>query len=267
MKKPSPILALLFLLPACTEAQTPFTLARLKAPAALLDDYDVVAPGTLGITWSAFYNRLPLGDDRTLPSVDLTLGLLPWWDVSASASLTRSRFESFRTTAPGDYYVSTKVRILKEGRRRPGLALQPAFEVLGRSSLANHLLAPHKLNGVLGGMVGKSFDSFRIYNHTGYFTRGIFFTSTAVELNLFSRITPTAFLTFGALTTQREVAALVQANASRPDIGGTLGFRLSKNLGGYVSGGHSIGRRDMNSSDYHLGGGLTYTIRLWGTSP
>ncbi len=256
--------ALCFLLPAHLGAQASQT-RRLTVPGALLDDYEVSTPGAFTMTWSAYYSRLPAGDDRTVPGVDLELGLTPWLDLSASASLARSRFEQFRITSTGDSYISAKLRVLKEGRRRPGVAFQPVLEVLGRTSLANNLLTPDKVNGVLGGIVGKSFDYFRVYNHSGYFTRGIFFSSAAVELTTFSRITPVAFLTFGALTSQRDVAASVQANASRPDVGGTLGFRLSKNWSGYVTGGHSIGRRDLNSSDYHLGGGLSYTIRLWGT--
>ena len=153
------------------------TRQRVSAPAALLDDYDVATPGTLTITWDAFYSRVKAGYDRSFPAAGLNLGLTRWIDLSFSSSLAKSRFERFGTTATGDSYVAAKVRVLGEGRRRPGVAFQPVLEVLGRASLANNVLAPDKVNAVLSGMVGKSFKYLRIYNHSGYFTRGIFFSS------------------------------------------------------------------------------------------
>lgn len=237
---------------------------RISAPGALLDDYEVVTPGTLTVTLGAFYGRVQAGHDRALPAADLRLGLTRRLDVGLSGSLAKTRFEEFGTTAPGDSYVSATVMALPEGRRRPGIAFQPVLEVLGRPSLANNALAPRKVNAVFGAMVGKSFDHFRIYSHTGYFTRGIVFSGAALELYLFPRVTPSAYFTFGALTANRDVAASLLNNSSRPEIGGTLGFRLAENWSAYVSGGRSIGRRDVNSSEYHIGGGLSYTIKLWG---
>lgn len=238
---------------------------RVSAPGGLLDDYEVTAPGTLSISLGVFYTRVNAGDDRAFPTADLSLGLSQRVDLNVSTSLTKSRFERFGTTAPGDSYLSAKFVVLPEGRRRPGVSFEPILEVLGRPSLANNALSPNKVNAVFGGLVGKSFNSFRIYNHSGYFTRGIFFSSAALELGLFSRLIPTAYLTFGALTANRDVAASLENNSSRADLGGTLGFRLSQNWTGYVGAGRNIGRRDVNSSRYHVAGGVSYTWKLWET--
>jgi len=252
----------LFLLPVLSLAQS--TPRRLSAPGAMLDDHEVAAAGTLTATLDAFYGRVNAGFDRALPALDLTLGLTKRLDVSLSGSLSKNRYESFRTTAPGDSYIAAKVLVVPEGRHRPAVTFQPVLEVLGRPSLANNLEPPGKVNGVFGGIVGKSFDHFRVYNHSGYFTRGIFFTSAAVEFtSLFKRVTPVVYATYGALTRHRDLAAEVQNNTSQPTVGGTLGFRISENWSGYVSGGHGIGRRDQNTVDYQIGGGISYTLRLW----
>ena len=237
---------------------------RLSAPGALLDDHDLATPGTLTLTLGAFYGRVNAGFDRALPAADLSLGLTRRLDLGVSGSLTKNRFETFGTTALGDTYISARVLLIPEGNRRPALTFEPVLEILGRPSRANNVLAPDKVNGVFGGIVGKSFDHFRIYDHSGYFTRGIFFTSAAVEFtSLFKRVTPVVYGTFGVLTDHRDAAAALLNNVSQANLGATLGFRISENWSGYVSGGHGIGRRDQNTVDYQLGFGISRTFRLW----
>ena len=135
---------------------------------------------------------------------------------------------------------------------------------MGRPSLANNLLAPSKVNGIFSGIVGKSFDHVRVYNHSGYFTRGIFFSSAAVEfISWFKRVTPVVYANYGVLTGNRDVAASIQNNITQTNLGASLGFRLTGNWSGYVSGGWGIGRRDPNTVDYQVGIGLSYTFKLW----
>ncbi len=237
---------------------------RVSAPGALLDDYEVVEPRSITFTFGAGYLKVPSGYDVWMPSSDLSIGLTRWMDVSLFSSVSKNSFETFRTTAMGDAYINAKFVLLREGPRRPGIALQPALEVLGRPSLANNPLAPNKVNAAFGGMLGKNIrDTVRIYSHSGYFTRGIVFTSAAMEITRFSRITPVAFATFGALTDHRETAAELLLNASRLDVGGTLGVRLAKDWSAFVSASRSLGRRDFNSVSIAVGGGVSYTWRPW----
>lgn len=237
---------------------------RVFAPGALLDDYEVVEPRSVTFTFGAGYVKVPSGWDVWMPSSDLSIGLTRWMDVSLYSSVSKTSFDFFRTTAVGDSYINAKFTVLKEGPGRPGIAFQPVLEVLGRPSLANNRLAPNKVNAVFGGMIGKNlWDTFRVYNHTGYFTRGIVFTSAAMEITRFSRVTPVVFATFGALTANREAVAELELNASRPDLGGTLGFRLAKDWSGWVSVSRSLGRRDFNSVSISVGGGISYTWRPW----
>ena len=121
-------------------------------------------------------------------------------------------------------------------------------------------------NAAFGGVVGKNlFDTVRVYVHSGYFTRGIYFASSALEITRFKRFTPVAFATYGILnSTQRNVAGPLRLNSSRPDLGGSLGLRLSKNWSAYGSVSRSLGRRDFNSVTVSVGGGISYTFRVWG---
>ena len=237
---------------------------RTNAPGALLDDYETPAAGTATITFGAGYLKVPDGYDVWAPSTSLMLGLTDWLSVSGYSSLSKNQFETFGTTAVGDTYVSAKIRLVREGEGRPGIAVQPVLEVLGRPSLANNPRAPDKVNAALGGIIGKNlWDTLRVYNHTGYFTRGIVFNSAAVEITRFSHITPVVWATFGALTDNRTVAAEIGANASRLNVGGTLGFRMSQNWTGWVNASRSLGRRDFNSTDISVGGGISYAMRMW----
>lgn len=237
---------------------------RISAPGALLDDYEVAEPGSFSFTFAAGYLKVPNGYDVWMPASDLSIGITRWMDISLYSSVSKNSFDTFRTTALGDSYINARFVVLREGRRRPGIAFQPVLEVLGRPSLANNPAAPDKVNAAFGGMIGKNlWQTVRVYNHSGYFTRGIAFSSAAMEVIRFSRFTPVVFATFGALTSNRETAAEMLANASRLDMGGTIGFRLAKNWSAYVSGSRSLGRRDYNSTTVAIGGGITWTWRPW----
>ncbi len=244
--------------------QTEETRPRVSSPGALLDDYEIVEPRSITFTFGAGYVKVPSGWDVWAPSADFSMGLTRWMDISMYSSVSKTSIETFRTTAVGDSYINAKFILLKEGPGRPGIAFQPVLEVLGRPSLANNPLAPNKVNAVFGGMVGKNlWETIRVYNHTGYFTRGIVFTSAALEFTRLRRVTPVVFATFGALTAHRETVAERELNASRPDVGGTLGFRLAKDWSGWISVSRSIGRRDFNSVTVSVGGGVSYTWRPW----
>lgn len=256
------LLLILLTCAAVAAAQETGPPRRVSTPGALLDDYEVVEPRSFTFTFGGGYVKVPFGHDVWLPSHDISVGLTPWLDISAYTSVTKVSFEQFRTTAVGDAYINAKFIVLKEAKGRPGVAFQPVLEVLGRPSLANNPLAPAKVNGAFGGMVGKNlWQSIRVYNHSGYFTRGIVFSSGAVEITRFSRFTPAVWAAFGAITRNREFTAEQGANATRLNVGGTLGFRIAKNWSAYVSGGRSLGRRDYNSTDFSIGGAVSYTWR------
>ncbi len=235
---------------------------RVSTPGALLDDYETVEPRSFTFTFGAGYLKVADGWDLWAPSSDLSIGITPWMDVSIYSSVTKVVFDTFRTTAVGDSYINAKFIVLREGGRRPGIAFQPVLEVLGRPSLANNSLAPGKVNAAFGGIIGKNlWETVRVYNHSGVFTRGIVFSSAAAEYTRLSRFTPVAFASFGAITRNRDLTAGMLANASRLELGGTLGFRLAKDWSGYVSVTRSLGRRDFNSTDISAGGAISYTWR------
>lgn len=279
-RNPIPVLLLLFLAAIPAIAQSPGSSQsrattpapaevtatesgrRISSPGAMLDDYETAEPGTVSFTVGGGYWKVSAGRDISLPATTIQFGLTRWLEVQASSSLARTQFEEFRTTAMGDAYISAKVALLHEGKHRPGIAFEPMLEVLGRPSLADNALAPKKYNAAFGGIIGKNIaDTVRLYNHSGFFTRGIAFSSTALEITRFSRVTPVVYMTLGALTANRQTAADLQLNASRPDVGGSLGIRISKNWSSYVSVARSLGRRDLNSVDIAVSGGVTYTWR------
>lgn len=237
---------------------------RMSAPATLLDDYAIAEPGSFNFTAGAGYTKVPAGFDASLPSFDLSIGLTQRVAVGFSSGFAKSAYDLFRISALGDAYIDAKVVLLRESKRRPGIAFQPVLEILGRPSLAQDSLAPAKVNAAFGGMIGKElWDTVRVYNHSGYFTRGIVFSSAALEVTRFSRFTPSVFAGFGSLTAGRDLAAQQRLNASRLDIGGGLGFNLAKKWSVFGSVGRSLGRRDPNSNTISVSGGISYAWKLW----
>jgi len=259
------VIAVLVLAVVCAPAaaaQDTEPTRRVSAPGALLDDYDVVEPRSFTFSVGAGYVKVPFGYDVWMPATAINIGLTSRVDIGLYSSVAKVAFEDFKTTAKGDSYLNAKIVLVKEGARRPGIAFQPVLEVLGRPSLANNALAPKKVNAAFGGIIGKSlWDNIRVYNHTGYFTRGIVFTSAAMEFTRFSRFTPSIWGTWGRLTRNRDYMAENLANVSRLDAGGTIGFPIGKGWSAYVGAGRSWGRRDFNSTEIMIGGAVSYTWR------
>ncbi len=236
---------------------------RISAPIAFYDDADISTPGVLNVAEYFSYTKVPAGCDLSFPSTYLSLGLNRRIGVSASFSYARSQFEESRINALGDALFRVKVLVAPEGKRRPGLALEPMVEVLGKASIADNPLAPRRVNYVFPLVLQKSFESCRLYYMGGYLTRGILFHSLAFELNRWTRVTPVAIVSASRLTRELGFISELGLNRSRTDGVGGVVLAIRPGWSVFANAGRSFGRIDLNSSRYQVTIGLSFNVPLW----
>ena len=244
--------------------QTPAERHRVSAPIAFYDDADVSPPGTFQISEGICYTKVPAGQNLSFSSTYVELALNPKVEIMASVSDARSSYEGTLITGMGDSYFGSKFLVVAEGKRRPGVAVEPMVEVLGPSSLAFSALAPDRVNYVLPVTFQKSFDQARVYGMAGYVTRGIAFASLVFELNRWSRVTPMVVVSGSRVT--RDVGLLSELGLNRSQMDALAGASVEVHRGWsvFAMAGRSLGRKDANSTSYQLTGGLNVTFRLWG---
>lgn len=253
------------LLASCVLAQQTTTeRRRLSAPIAFYDDADISPPGTFQVSEGICYTKVPAGRNLSFSSTYVDLALNRRVEIIASVSDARSSYEGTLITGLGDSYFGSKFLIVAEGKRRPGVAVEPMVEVLGPSSLAFSALAPDRVNYVLPVAFQKSFDQARVYGMAGYVTRGIAFTSLAFELNRWSRVTPMVVVSGSRVTREVDLLSELGLNRSQVDALGGASVELRRGLSVFAMAGRSFGRKDVNSVSYQLTGGLNVTFRLWG---
>lgn len=259
--------ALLLLLPAAVRparAQEITERHRVSAPIAFYDDADVTPMGTLAVTSYFGYDRLKAGEDISGPTTYFSLGLHPRFSVFGDVGRVHSRFEQFRLGGLGDSYFGGKILLLKEGRLRPAVAAEPILEVLGQPSIADNLLAPNRVNFVQTLIAQKTAESYRFYYMAGYFTRGIVFQSLTGELDRWERVTPQAVFSTARVTREQSLISELGLNQSRADLEGGVTVQITKTWSIFVMAGRSLGRMDLNTSNYQLSAGMTFNLRLWG---
>jgi len=237
---------------------------RVSSPIAFYDDAEPVSPGVLSVSEYFSYGRVLAGRDISAPASYFNLGLHKRFDVSGGVALARSQFEESRINGPGDAYLGSKILILAESGRRPGLAFKPMLEVLGRASIADNPLAPDRINFVLPVAAQKSFDYYRVYYMAGYVSRGIVFHSLAFEWNRWSRFTPMAIISSSRLTHELRLISELGLNRSRSDLVGGVVVAIRPNWSVFANTGRSFGRLDLNSTRYQVTAGTSFHLRLWG---
>jgi hypothetical protein len=248
-------------LPVSVQAQEK---RRVSSPISFYDDADISMRGVLNVSEYFSYTKVPAGRDLSFPSTYLALGFNDRVGVSGSFSYARSQFEESRINALGDSSVSVKFLLLREGKRRPAVAVKPMLEVLGNASIADNPLAPGRVNYIFPLVFQKSFDYYRIYSMAGYLTRGIIFDSTVFELNRWNRVTPLVIVSGSRLTHELKLISDLGLNRSRVDATGGVAVALKPGVAVFVNTGRSVGRVDLNSTRYQVTFGLSFNLRLWG---
>jgi hypothetical protein len=236
---------------------------RVSSPISFFEDADLAAPGLMSISVDTGYARVYAGQDRSLPSAYLALGVNKRVEVSVGSGYARSQFEDFRVDGISDAYAGAKFLLRNQSRWLPAVAVKPMIEVLGTPSIANNLLAPKRVNFVLPLILQRSYDQWRVYYTGGYLTRGLQFHSLALEIDRWARVTPSVVVSHSRLTTELGLVSELGLNRSRSDVLGIVSVNLSPHWGVYGSFGSTFGRTDANSLRYQTSVGVGYSVALW----
>jgi hypothetical protein len=237
---------------------------RVSAPSSFYDDADIPSLGWLSITEDFSYVRVPAGRALSFPSASISLAVSRRVGFSGTISYARSTYEDSRINAIGDSYAEVKLLLVPQHRRRPAVAFEPMIEVLGKASIADNPLAPDRVNYILPVILQASSDSFRLYNTSGYATRGIVFDSAVFELTRWSRITPIAVVSASRMTRELGLISDLGLNRSRIDLTAGAAIAIRPHCSVYINTGRTLGRIDENATRYQVSGGVTFDIRLWG---
>jgi hypothetical protein len=125
-------------------------------------------------------------------------------------------------------------------------------------------LAPDRVNYVLPVILQASSDSFRLYNTSGYATRGIVFDSAVLEWNRWSRITPIAVLSASRMTRELALISELGLNRSRIDLTAGAAIAIRPHCSVFINTGRTLGRIDENATRYQVSGGISFDLHLWG---
>src|SRR5205085_8918592 len=94
----------------------------------------------------------------------------------------------------------------------------------------------------------------------GYFSRGVFFGSGAIEMPASPRLITTAALTWThSLVNEPELDASAIA-ATRVDVTGAATYRLTSSIAAFGSLGRTISKTDANSATLMMNAGLAFSF-------
>lgn len=237
---------------------------RISSPISFFEDADINAPGHMSLGLSAGYGRVYSGHDRSLPSVDFTLGIHRRVEVSASSGYAYSQFENVSVSGISDTYAGVKFLAWRQAGARPAVAFKPMVEILGTPSVAHNLLAPRRVNFVLPLILQRTFENGRVYYTGGYLTRGLQFHSVGLEADRWSRVTPSIVISHARLTRELGLVSELGLNRSRSDVLGILSVTLNRRWSLSGMGGRTFGRTDANSNRFQAGAGVAFNFDLWG---
>jgi hypothetical protein len=233
----------------------------------MYEEASLAEPGTFSIGPYLSYTSVAGGYSVSVPGIYFSVGLNRRFEVSGFGAMAHSRDQQQKLSGTDDSYLGIKVMVLREGDRRPGVALMPTFELLGSATIASYLLAPHRTNLVLPILIGKSFDAWSFSYTAGYVSRGVAFNSLKWECDKWHRISPIAVVYASRVT--NELGTINRLGLNRSQVNAGVGASIQVNQKWRISleVGRTLSRIDGNSSRLGLSAGITFTGRLLAKQP
>jgi hypothetical protein len=224
-----------------------------------LDDASLLQPAEGWLAVSVGHSRSSFGNQTDFPVVDAAVGLTSRAQFGATVPYYRLHFpDGYEYGGLGDIYLTGKVQLIDPELTVSGIgvAAGPVIEVLSD---------PDPRTGsrwFWGAPVSVEFrsTSYRVYGSTGYFSRGAFFTSGAVEVPLSPRVVGTAALIHMRSLNGDAEADAIGAAKTRVDIAGALAYLLTDSVAAFGSLGRSLTAPGDTGTSFAVNGGIS--IRL-----
>jgi hypothetical protein len=222
-----------------------------------LDDASVVQPGGAWTSISFGYFTSDGSRQTDMPVIDAGVGVARRVQLGISVPYYHLNFpDGTRMNGVGDVYFNTKVVLADPAEQdsRIGIAITPVVEVASQSVPGTSRFAwaaPISFEARR--------DTYRVFGSTGYFSRGAFFGSGAIEKPLSERAVIT-----GSMTHMRSLKDDVTADAmgipkARTDITAVMAYFVNSSIAAFVGTGRTLASGGHGTS-FMLTGGLSFSF-------
>lgn len=224
-----------------------------------LDDASIVDPGAGWFSVAFGHYRSPGSHQTDFPVADAAIGVNRRLQLGVTLPYSHYGFpDGNGASGRGDVYFNAKIPLKDPatGPEHRGFALTPMLEILSE---------PDPIHGgrVFWGVPISAevrAERARLYGSTGYFSRGVFFGSGAIELPATDRIITTAALTWAHSLSNDAAAETMALSATRVDLTGGAAFVLTPRVVAFGSVGRTVSHVDANASTLMLNGGLSFSF-------
>jgi len=249
-----------------TATGTPVITSGFREFGTWLDDASIVEPGGGWLSVAFGHYNSPGSHQTDFPVADAAFGVNRRLQIGMTLPYSHYGFpDGNGASGRGDVYLNAKIPLKDPGTARDhrGLALTPMVEILSE---------PDPIHGgrvffgipISGEM---RVDRVRLYGSTGYFSRGVFFGSGALEFPAARRVIATTALTWAHSLSSDTVADTTGLTATRVDLTGGAAYVLSPRIAAFGSIGRTVSHVDANASTLMLNGGLSITFSGTRTKP
>ncbi|MBI3264751.1 MAG: hypothetical protein HYZ58_16625, partial [Acidobacteria bacterium] len=218
-----------------------------------------------GDAWASVwlsYWRSPLGRQLDAPVVDVGFGATPRLQVGVSVPFYDARYvDGAHARGLGDTYLHAKIALLDPSgsRRRVGIAIAPLLEILGSGGESSDA-GFHRLHWALPVSLEIRSDSLRAYGSAGYFSRGAFFGSGAVEVSITPRLGIVGALIHSYSTADDPLSDARGLAKGRTDLSIGASFLAAPALTVFGNIGRTLSEINENGTTLATSAGVTFSF-------
>jgi hypothetical protein len=224
-----------------------------------LDDASLAEPGGGWASVSLGLVRSSGGRQMDFPVGDVGFGLSPRIQVGLTIPYYRLNFsDGSQAAGVGDIYFAGKIGLIDPAQSKNGFgaAFTPVVEILNDpdelGGRAYHVGLPLSVEWRQ--------PKYRVYGSSGWFSRGAFFGSGAVEVPLSNRVVVTGVLSHTRALNDDPNADALGLSKARTDASGGAAFILTPSIALYGSVGRTISAQDANAASFMMSGGMSVSF-------
>ena len=223
-----------------------------------LDDASLLTPGSAWTSISFGYYRWIGGRQTDFPVVDAGIGLSKRAQFGITVPYYRVHFmDGSGVGGLGDVFLSGKIMLIDPADRKQafGLAISPVFEITDDP-------LPGSPSVTWAAPVNIEFrrSGYRLFGSSGYFSRGAFFGSGAVELPVNDRLIVTSALSLMRSVNDAAAADAMGLSKGRTDVTASAAYFVTPSMAIFGGTGRTIGNRDGTGTTLLLNAGVSLTF-------
>jgi hypothetical protein len=223
-----------------------------------LDDASILGPGDAWTSISFGHYRSLGGVQTDFPVVDAGIGVSRRAQFGISVPYYRLHFaDGTHIGGLGDVVFSGKVMLIDpaDAKHAVGIAVSPVFEFSG-----DPLPGSPNITWAAPVSVELRAPGYRLFASSGYFSRGAFFGSGAVEVPVSDRVVATGALSVMRSLNENAAADAIGLSKSRADVTASAAYFVTPSIAIFGGTGRTIGNRDGTGTTLLLNVGVSLTF-------